>query len=257
MTIHLNIEMTDRCNIRCIMCGQYFNAPTIHPSSEHYIKPETWKRAIRGLEDIGEDIHLCPHWLGEPTIHPDFDELLDWTFRENIGNRYFREFKLHTNGILLNEKRIEHLLDLSSLPFLKEGTFRYIHFAIDAFSRETYNRIKGGDFRDLVYNNIETLLSMRERRKQHFPLVTLCFVVMPENRGEAREFLSYWKDKIESYGRVARVVWDWPSEPYDSIYLRRLNQKDQKSATLLHREVLRELNLIGEGEEPLLVSESF
>ena len=58
-----------------------------------------------GLEDMEDEIHLCPHWLGEPTIHPQFDQFVEYAFAINQDRRLFHEFKLHTNAVVFNEHR--------------------------------------------------------------------------------------------------------------------------------------------------------
>ena len=104
MAINLNLELTDHCNIKCKMCSQSLRDEA-HGVPMRFMDWATWRRALLGLQDMAEDVHLCPHWLGEPTIHPEFDRFVEYAFAVNGSNRLFREFKLHTNGVVFGEAR--------------------------------------------------------------------------------------------------------------------------------------------------------
>ena len=95
MAINLNLELTDHCNIKCKMCSQSMRDEA-HGVPMKFMDWQTWRSALRGLEEMEDDIHLCPHWLGEPTIHPQFDRVIEYAFAINNDNRLFREFKLDT-----------------------------------------------------------------------------------------------------------------------------------------------------------------
>ena len=76
MSVHINLELTDHCNIKCTMCSQSMRDDA-HGGPKKFMSWDTWRKALQGLADIEEDVHLCPHWLGEPTIHPEFDKFVD------------------------------------------------------------------------------------------------------------------------------------------------------------------------------------
>ena len=114
MAINLNLELTDHCNIKCKMCSQSMRDEA-HGVPMRFMDWETWRSALRGLEDMDDDVHLCPHWLGEPTIHPQFDRFVEYAFAINRDNRLFREFKLHTNAVVFSEDRARLLIRLCLL----------------------------------------------------------------------------------------------------------------------------------------------
>lgn len=256
MAINLNLELTDRCNLKCRMCGQFF-VEDVHGAAETFMEWATWKSLVDGLADYPDEIHLCPHWLGEPTLHPEFDRFIRYAFEQNRGNRLFRHFKLHTNAVIFGAERAQNLLECAALPGREVDTFRWVHFSIDALHRPTYRYVKGGDHRDRVFKNIETFLQKRQERGQFFPRVTVAFIVMPENRGEAAGFLHYWREILRHYGSEPNLSFDWPHELKDTVYIRRLNTEDQASADILHRDVLVELGLLPAGSDWRLTGESF
>lgn len=243
MTIHVNLELTDLCNIACRMCGQAFGSK-VHDQRNSYMTWEVWREAIDRLAESRDEVSLCPHWLGEPCLHPQFDRFIRYAFERNQANRLFRDFKLHTNGTLLGPERIDTILDCANDPAMAEDTFRFVHFSVDAYHPATYRRIKGFDLGARVFDNVRALLRRRKERGLRWPYVTVAFIVMPENRGEAGLFLDCWRAAFRREGSEPRVVYDWPDRLADTIYFRGLNQSDQAAADRLHREVLDELGVL-------------
>jgi molybdenum cofactor biosynthesis enzyme MoaA len=256
MGVNLNLELTDHCNIKCRMCSQSLRDEA-HGVPMRFMAWETWRQALRGLADMPEPVDLCPHWLGEPTIHPEFDRFVEYAFATNPGNRLFRTFKLHTNGVVLGEARARLLVRLASMPDQAADTFNFVHFSIDAFSREAYADVKGADKRDLVYRNIERFLRVRAEAGAERPYVTLAYVVQPGNDHEARAFRDHWLGLLEDLGRSVRQTWDWPDRHQDTLYFRPLNTGDQAAADALHARVCRDLGLTDAPGDRLRSAESF
>lgn len=255
--INLNLELTDLCNIKCRMCGQADN-PKVHNLQPNSFMPwEVWKAAIDSLESYTDEVHLCPHWLGEPALHPQFDRFVRYAFEQNEGNRLFRYFKLHTNGSLLGPDRIDTLLDCANTPGQAEDTFRFVHFSVDAWTPATYKLIKRYDYGERVYRNIVRLLERRVARGLRWPFVTVAFIVMPENRHEAGWFRTYWKGVFDRLGLEHDVFYDWPSREVDNLYFRRLHQADQATADRLHRQVLDELGILSIDADGGFIEDSF
>ncbi|MEC8276350.1 MAG: radical SAM protein [Myxococcota bacterium] len=255
MSIHINLELTDHCNIKCKMCSQSMRDEA-HGAPMTFMDWATWVKSINDLAALEEPVHLCPHWLGEPTIHPHFDRFLEYAFAQNSGNRLFHEFKLHTNGVVFSERRSRLLLHLANLNHQHESTFRFIHFSIDAFSQSVYKTVKGADRQEQVYRNIETFLALRHALGYRYPLVTLAFVVQAENAHEASDFNTHWTNQLERLQCPIKRTTDWPNAECDTIYFRRLNCGEQAVADRLHESVAKQLGIIKVGEA-LRASESF
>lgn len=256
MGVNVNLELTDRCNIRCRMCSQSMRDEA-HGQPMRHMSFDTWRAALAGLADMGDEVHLCPHWLGEPTIHPQFDRLVEYAFFINAGNRLFRSFKLHTNGVVFGEARARLLLRLANQAEQADDTFNFIHFSIDAHSAAAYRDVKGADHRDQVYRNVERFLQIRSELGLQRPFVTLAYVVQPGNAHEAGDFVAHWRAVLGRLGRAARATVDWPDLPADTIYLRPLNCGEQAEADRLHAEVCRALGLTTASGDRLRGAESF
>jgi molybdenum cofactor biosynthesis enzyme MoaA len=256
MGVNVNLELTDRCNIRCRMCSQSMREEA-HGQPMRHMAWETWRAALAGLRSMGEEVHLCPHWLGEPTIHPQFDRFVEYAFFVNDDNRLFRSFKLHTNGVVFGEERARLLIRLANQPGQHPDTFNFIHFSIDAHSAEAYRLVKGADKRDQVYRNVERFLQIRAEMGMERPFVTLAYVVQPGNAEEAGAFLAHWRAALSALGRPLRATVDWPDQAADTVYLRPLNCGEQAEADRLHAEVCRALGLTTAAGDRLRGAESF
>jgi MoaA/NifB/PqqE/SkfB family radical SAM enzyme len=256
LAINLNLELTDHCNIKCKMCSQSLRDEA-HGVPMRFMDFAVWRKALQGLAGMKEAVHLCPHWLGEPTIHPQFDRFIEYAFAVNPGNRLFAELKLHTNGVVFGEERARLLIRLANQPGQRPDTFRFVHFSIDAFSRSVYVDVKGADRREQVYKNIERFLRLRAEMGGLRPFVTLAFVVQPENAHEALTFRDHWSAQLRALGREVALRYDWPDREVDTLYFRPLNTGDQAAADRLHARVARELGIAGAAGERLRAEGSF
>lgn len=237
--MNVNLELTDHCNLRCRMCSQSMREEA-HGAPERFMDFATWRDALRGLAGL-PDVHLCPHWLGEPTLHPRFDDFVEYAFAQNVDNRLFRSFKVHTNAVILPVPRARRLVRLAALPRMAADTFLAVHFSIDAYGREAYARVKGADKRELVYRNVERFLEVRGDALR--PVAHLACVVQADNAHEVPAFVDHWSSVLRRLGRPFRLTADWPPFDQDAIYLRRLNAGDQAAADRLHAAACRAVGL--------------
>ena len=230
--MNVNLELTDHCNLACRMCSQSLRDEA-HGVPMRFLDFDTWDAALRGLAGL-PDVSLCPHWLGEPTLHPEFERFVAHAFALNGGNGLFRHFKLHTNGVILPESRARALLAAAVSPGQAADTFQAVHFSVDAYSPLAYARVKGADKRELVYRNVERFLRMRASAGAAWPRAHLSIVVQEGNAHEVPAFVEHWAGILADLGQPFRVVGEWPPFDRDAIYLRRLNAGDQAAADALH-----------------------
>lgn len=226
--MNANIELTDHCNIRCRMCSQSMRDEA-HGQPHRFMAFDAWKDALEGLAGLS-DVTLCPHWLGEPTLHPEFDHFVRSAFESNRQNRLFRHFKVHTNAVLLPESRAQLLLDMAAQTEVANDTFLAVHFSVDAFSRGTYQTVKGADRREQVFGNVERFLRLRHERGLSRPVAHVAFVVQDGNTDEVIDFVAHWRAVFTTYGREPQLTAEWPAMDRDAIYLRRWNTADQLGA---------------------------
>ncbi len=151
------LELTNACNLHCIMCGRQEKSFKPHFLELKYIQK------FGPILDLIEEITLMG-W-GEPTIHPQLGAIL------NFLNSYPVTKYLVTNGMKLGE--IQELLFQYSVDILG--------VSLDGGTAETNNRIrKGGDF-DKIVGNLREMIKARQARQQKNPYVNLVFTVMQSN----------------------------------------------------------------------------
>ncbi|MFH1466687.1 MAG: radical SAM protein [Pseudomonadota bacterium] len=255
MGVYLNLELTDHCNLRCPMCSQAVRQ-LAHGHPPGFMAWDTWRRVLQNLAGAPEDVHLCPHWLGEPTVHPEFDRMLEYAFSLNADNRLFRTFKLHTNGVLLDGDRARRLVRLAQSPQQAPDTFTTIHWSFDADSPATYRAVKGADHHAAVAANLRAFVQTREAAGARFPTAHIAFVIQEQNAHEAEAFVARWGALLSTTGRPWELSCDWPRQDRDAVYLRPLNCAQQAQADALHARVCARLGLGGDGVR-LRAAESF
>jgi len=92
----LQIEITDACNLHCSYCD-------IHENHKH---PGTmpFERVAWLIRQAQYASHVCPQYWGEPTLHPDFLQILRLCVESG------KTASFYTNGLLLDTFDIPEVL---------------------------------------------------------------------------------------------------------------------------------------------------
>ena len=172
--LHLDIETTDACNLKCVMC--------VHGTTG---VPDTGRIDMdfaKGLIDqaaAGGTKSIKFNWRGEPALHTGLEELVRHAKAKGI-----LEVQINTNGIPLTEKRIRDLIE--------SGIDRVI-FSMDGATKETYEAIRVGASFDKLMKNIKLLHDIRTELKRSKPFIRIQMVRMKDNQAEVDHFLEMWK----------------------------------------------------------------
>lgn len=150
------------------------------------------------LEDLKKNHitlnEISPFWFGESMVHPDFREIIGLISGYNREYNLFDTLGLHTNALLMDEE-ISDLLISSGKDF--PGGLK-ISFSLDAFSQETYQKIRrGGNFREAV-RNVKYFLTKASNSRDILSVIQ--FIVQQENFQESEEFYRYWDSFFRTNG---------------------------------------------------------
>jgi len=135
------IEVTDRCNLTCPTCYAM--------SSPHYGRHRTLEEIEQMLDIIVANegqpdvIQLSG---GEPTIHPQFFEILDIAKRKPI-----RHLMINTNGVRIAKDKAFTARLATYQPDFE------VYLQFDSFRPEVLERMRGKDLTDVRQQAIENL----------------------------------------------------------------------------------------------------
>jgi 7,8-dihydro-6-hydroxymethylpterin dimethyltransferase len=158
------IEIVNSCNLSCPTC--FSDSPIGVGVKVDAIPLEDLERRIQGVIDRKGKIEILQLSGGEPTLHPQFFELIRW-LHANPGIDYVL---LNTNGIRIAHDE-EFCAELSR-------TFRYgkfqLYLQFDGTQEAGQNFLRGADLRAIRERCLERC------REIKLP-VTLAMTVTPEN----------------------------------------------------------------------------
>lgn len=174
--LHVDIEVTDACNLRCIMCVQG-SGMIINTG---FIEPELAYRAIDECAENGV-YSIKFNFRGEPMLHRSLVDFVAYAKKRGI-----LEVQFNTNGLPADRGKIEELIHA--------GLDRII-FSVDGATRETYETIRVGGNYDKLVANIETFLEIREKEKRVKPFIRVQMVKYYGAEKEAEQFVRQWTAK--------------------------------------------------------------
>ena len=153
----LVFELTNACNLNCIMCGR--NAADFKPT----VFDMDVFRSFEALMDTVEEVTLMG-W-GEPTIHPNFIEMLE-IINKHSARKYFC-----SNG--MNLKKIKNaIFDYNVDVFA---------ISLDGATDETNSRIRRGSKIDQITEDLKEIVRIKKERGLKYPWINFVFCAMRSN----------------------------------------------------------------------------
>lgn len=163
---YIDLKMTNRCNLRCAMCGQWGKEGTYKNASRETLSDEMDLDELKGLVD--EVAHFKPMfylWGGEPFLHNDLIPFVEYLHRRKLL------CAINTNGTFLSQTARD----------LVGTSIANILVSVDG-PREIHDRVRGvpGTF-EKVISGVQQLLEKREETGAKRPYVTFVTTVNKEN----------------------------------------------------------------------------
>ncbi|MBF0517054.1 MAG: radical SAM protein [Nitrospirae bacterium] len=177
--VHLDIETTSTCNLRCPFCKTTYSRTDI---KNGFMSWETLKKI---MDEAGENgLYACKfNFRGEPLLHKDLCKFISYAKEKGLIDVFF-----NTNGTLLTPERARALI-ASGLDRLT--------VSFEGFEKELYERNRVGATFETVVKNIETLRDLKQQLGSKTPKVRLQAVLIPELRERLDEFTAFWADKVD------------------------------------------------------------
>jgi pyruvate-formate lyase-activating enzyme len=185
------IDVTELCNLSCTHCP--------HPAfkqSDFYagrsLGPELVSKAIGEVAGAGRGIVQYVRFAsdGEPLLNKSIYPML-----AEAVERSGTFVSLTTNGTLLTPSRIEQLIATG---------VHLVDISIDAFSAETYSKIRVRGDLSVTRGNVERLIA-RVRETGSSMRVAVSYIEQPENAHETANFERFWNNAGASSVAIRRL----------------------------------------------------
>jgi radical SAM protein with 4Fe4S-binding SPASM domain len=174
------VDTTTRCNLACNHCPN--SVLSVSETWGGDMSYDLYKKIIDEIARENPETIVRPFNSGEPLMRNDIEVLI--RYAKNKGTNWV---SINSNGTLLTDKRARSILD-SGLD--------HIEISIDAFSKETYKKIKNVDMYDRVVQNTENLITIRKKGSYDLR-VSVSFVRQKDNFQELEAFSHYWRNKAD------------------------------------------------------------
>lgn len=180
-----DIELTNHCNLNCIMCVR-----DLMTRKKGFMDFNLFKKIIDENYKDMNFIYLQNH--GEPLFHKDIDKFIAYLKRKKI------KVGLHTNGLLLTKKITERLI--------KSG-LDSIRFSFDGVTKEVYEKIRKGSNYKKVMNNLKNLIEIKKKKLDADIKIEMQIIRMKETEDSINKFKHFWKDKVDRI--IIKDMIDW------------------------------------------------
>lgn len=160
----LQVEPTDRCNLRCTLC----------PVAEGLERPSgsmDLDRFKQLIDAVGEYVFLILLWeWGEPFVNPQIYKMISYAKQKGI------KLVTSTNGQIFAHRENAEKVVRSGLDTLI--------FAMDGISQATYERYRRGGKLENILKGIGNVVEVKKSLGSRTPLVNLRFIAMKHNEHE-------------------------------------------------------------------------
>ncbi len=187
----VTLEISSVCNFRCPMCPRHFAK-----GEDGLMDATLWRRLVDEFVARGAKT-LVPFFRGEPTIHPDWLELLAYAKARGVP-----EIQMATNGSRLDESSAARLLDIG---------IEFLSFSLDTADPAAYALARVGGSLSQTLANVEGFLRLRSERGLSKPVVQVSAVDTEWTRPGIPAFVRFWE------GRVDRVR-IYPEHSFEGRY---------------------------------------
>lgn len=156
---YIHCTLSNLCNMACRSCNIYTSSLFAKIETGNEIKTQTisddsnyWNTMLNSIVDATNKHELLNLVIsgGEGFVQPDFKKLLNWLVESNLSNKI--KLTVNTNGIVDNEKLIQHLCE----------NFSAVSLAVSVDSiYENYHYVRWPMHWEKIEQNLETFAHYR------------------------------------------------------------------------------------------------
>ena len=180
--IHLDIEMTSSCNLKCPFC-----ITTYANFKNGLMKYELFKTIIdEGSEKGLYSIKL--NWRGESTIHPKLPEMISYAKKKCIIYVF-----LNTNATLLTKEK--------SVSLIEAGIDRII-ISFEGYEKEFYESQRVGAVFENTVKNIKNLMSIKKTLGKSLPWVRLQTILLEGLQSKIERYSKFLSEIVDEVAYI-------------------------------------------------------
>lgn len=184
----VSIRITDMCNLRCIMCGQWGDTGFLHDKDLKELKKEEVPvdRYIELMRDLKNHNHH-PNlylWGGEPTMYDGWLELIEEATRLKMP------CSIATNGKGMT----------SYAERIVKAPMFLLQVSVDGHNAEVHNKIRRGTGKtnsfQMIMDGLDAVIEERKSGKG-LPLIATLTTVSKENCNHLVDIYETFRDKAD------------------------------------------------------------
>ncbi|MBI4101549.1 MAG: SPASM domain-containing protein [Candidatus Nealsonbacteria bacterium] len=162
---YLEVEVTTRCNLKCIICERtYWQEANRDMSFEEF----------KGIVDQFKLKWIGLTGIGESFLNKDFLRMLRYVKEKNVF------VELYDNFFLVDKKTAQELIAM--------GIDRFF-ISLDAATKKTYEAIRVGSNFERVIANLQDFFALKREMKAHFPEIAFHYIVNRLNLSEIPQYI--------------------------------------------------------------------
>lgn len=167
---HIQVDVTTYCNLKCTMC--YSKKIISKEENNKHLTLEQFKHIIDVIKPLS--VNMAAN--GEPFLNPQIFDMINYAKEKKIQT-------ITSSNFVLSKEIIRKIVS-SGLDILK--------ISIDSPYKETYEKIRGRNFDQLI-ENIEYLQKLIAEMRTFRPQIRFDFVIVKDNYRQIVDFLYFAK----------------------------------------------------------------
>ena len=212
---HLNLELNNTCNHKCIFCISHSPyseiakkiKPCVMKTDVVYEILEQAKSLGIGRKEVGF------YTRGEVFLHEDFSDIVRYAKKLGFPYTY-----ITTNGALAVPEKLKAVIDAG---------LDSIRFSVNGAERKTYEAMHGRDDFDIVLNNIKFLRGYLDENNININ-TSISFVVTKENKEQIPKMKEIFADLVDEILFIPVLgLEDWNKELDERLSLEEYIEKDR------------------------------
>ncbi len=172
--IELRLDLTDRCNFKCIMCFKGYETGR-DQSRKSDMTVDFFKKITGEILPRVNILHLSAGY--EPLLNKELPAILSEIKQKNVP-----QVVMTSNLMALTD----HTADL-----LTDGYIHELHVSMDSADKNRYEMIRQKSDFDRVVSNLEKINHLKLLKKSKYPKIVFNYVLMKLNFNELKDFVDF------------------------------------------------------------------